>query len=438
MEFRSAWSAFGCACVIGLLAACGQAFGATRPATGPTANAEHPLATVVAVKGLVQVRDSEDQPWRIPEVGTIIPIGGECRTGPRSSIILTIPPKQVIILDRLGIVKILEALRGQDTFKTDLGMQYGRVRYEVEAAGLEHEAVIRSPSNALAIRGSYGELLDDGLSFTAKLYRGAASVNNPYHQTITMGTGPQGNYGNSPVVMTVNDVAPANNSENNTNPYHLTPSLTQNEQTAIVSNNNSTVTGSNGALTELRPRSGTQITTATTPKPIRGGPLSFELRWFGVGESGRLPDLDLFVTPPGGKTLIPGSTETKIPTGGVVSKNDHGGPNAAGGSESVTFTPSFPLGIYKYGVTYKGGTDPTIFKVQVLLNNRQVNANFFDTVTPLDPLVSFAIDITSKTGTGALPALASGKTVKKPAANRNSAPAAVRAVRPVKPSATKR
>jgi hypothetical protein len=39
-------------------------------------------------------------------------------------------------------------------------MQYGRTRYDVEQAGIEHESVIRSPSGALALRGTRVSLYD--------------------------------------------------------------------------------------------------------------------------------------------------------------------------------------------------------------------------------------------------------------------------------------
>src|SRR5436853_6728117 len=76
----------------------------TRPSTQGTVSTEKLHAKVAEIIGKVQVRDTEDSPWRTPKVGELLPVGGECRTGPRSAIKLTMPPDQVITLDRMGTV----------------------------------------------------------------------------------------------------------------------------------------------------------------------------------------------------------------------------------------------------------------------------------------------------------------------------------------------
>src|SRR5688572_23206223 len=132
--------------LMGLLGS--QAHGAVlqpATATAPTTqgNVEQLTATVSSVSGIVEVRDDEAKPWRRAKVGDVVPVGGECRTGPKSSITMVLAGDQQIILDRLGVVKILEAIKTDTKLKTDLGMRYGRVRYKIEGAGLEHESTIR-------------------------------------------------------------------------------------------------------------------------------------------------------------------------------------------------------------------------------------------------------------------------------------------------------
>src|SRR5438270_3811914 len=64
----------------------------------------------------------------------------------------TLFPYTTLFRSRLGTVKVLQALRDGDKLKTDMLMKYGRTKYSVEAAGLEHESTIASPSGTLAVR----------------------------------------------------------------------------------------------------------------------------------------------------------------------------------------------------------------------------------------------------------------------------------------------
>src|SRR5687767_8866096 len=109
----------------------------TRPATAPvtapaTAPAAALTATITAVEGIVQVRADEQSPWQAAKPDMRLGEGAEFRTGPRSAVRFEIPPGQTITLDRLGTVKLIEAVRSQGSVKTDLGMRYGRVRYDIE------------------------------------------------------------------------------------------------------------------------------------------------------------------------------------------------------------------------------------------------------------------------------------------------------------------
>lgn len=113
---------------------------------------------VTAVQGIVQVRHDEGQPWKKPVVGQKLPIGAEARTGPNSALQLAVGTTGKFTLDRMGVVKILQALQEGGKIKTDMGMKYGRGGFEVQAGGVEHESTIRTPSATLAVRGSKGFL----------------------------------------------------------------------------------------------------------------------------------------------------------------------------------------------------------------------------------------------------------------------------------------
>ncbi len=124
----------------------------TTAETNPTSEALS--ITVIGVKGLVQARESADQPWRPATEGLQVTQGAEFRTGPRSQVVLFIAPDQTVALDRLGTIKVIEAIRDDEKVKTDLGMKYGRSVYDVEAAGVEHEAKIHMPGQTLSICGT--------------------------------------------------------------------------------------------------------------------------------------------------------------------------------------------------------------------------------------------------------------------------------------------
>lgn len=112
-------------------------------------------ATVTGIEGNVRVRTDETGPWREVQVGAQLGMGAEIRTGLRSAVQFTIPPSQTVTIDRLGVVKLLTAVQAADgKLKTDLGMKYGRTRYQIEAAGLEHDTRIKTPSIALTVRGT--------------------------------------------------------------------------------------------------------------------------------------------------------------------------------------------------------------------------------------------------------------------------------------------
>src|SRR5688500_13214414 len=121
-------------------------------------------------------------------VGMTVGEGAEFRTGPRSAVRFEIPPGQTITLDRLGTVKLIEAVRSQGSVKTDLGMRYGRVRYDIEAAGVSHDATIHSPSSSLAVRGTRVSLYDQPpFASEAVSLTGRAQFRNVRGQVVSFG-----------------------------------------------------------------------------------------------------------------------------------------------------------------------------------------------------------------------------------------------------------
>jgi len=116
--------------------------------------------SITGVEGLVQVRESDDQPWRKAAVGMVVGQGAEFRTGPRSAVRCFIPPDQTITLDRLGVIKLMTVLRERGVTTTRVGMPYGRTRYDIEEAGVEHRSELVTPSSTLSIRGTQVSVFD--------------------------------------------------------------------------------------------------------------------------------------------------------------------------------------------------------------------------------------------------------------------------------------
>lgn len=163
-------------------------------------------AEIKHVRGIVQYRTAADQPWQKVTEGLKLDVGVEFRTGPRSSVTFFLPPDQLVTLDRLGTLKLLDAVNNPkgDEAKTDLGMPYGRARYQVQGAmGVEHDATIVSPSATLAIRGTEDVTLNDQqpgpasassrgsrVYFQSRFHRNRVvfgSRNNPNNQSVDEG-----------------------------------------------------------------------------------------------------------------------------------------------------------------------------------------------------------------------------------------------------------
>ncbi|HAI13714.1 MAG TPA: hypothetical protein DCM28_18555 [Phycisphaerales bacterium] len=143
---------------------------------------------VTGIRGMVQIRQSEDEPWVKAQNGMKLSQGAEFRTGPRSSVQFRIPPDQIITLDRLGTVKLINAIAQNNKIKTDLGMSYGRTRYDIRKAGFEHESTIRSPSATLAVRGTRVGIQDGAMGFYAWSTQSRAQLYNKLsRQNLTFG-----------------------------------------------------------------------------------------------------------------------------------------------------------------------------------------------------------------------------------------------------------
>lgn len=153
------------------------------PATGQADATPRKLRVfVTAVQGeQAEFRRNADSPWEKARVGLVLDENAEFRTGDKSSIRFNIPPGQTFTLDRLGTVKVVEASQSGNVVRTQVAMEQGRVRMDVNEtgagsraqiervdadaariaeAGVVHDTTIRSPNSALAVRGTKVSLFD--------------------------------------------------------------------------------------------------------------------------------------------------------------------------------------------------------------------------------------------------------------------------------------
>lgn len=334
---------------------------ATAPATTLPAAEADLSATITGVEGMVQVRESEGKAWQIAKPGMILPAGAEFRTGPRSAVRFEIPPGQTVTLDRLGVVKLVDAIATATNIKTDLGMKYGRVRFDVEAAGVSHNATIHSPSSSLGVRGTKVSLYDQApFKPQAVSLTGRAEFRNAKKQMIAFG-------GKNAGKVTV-DAEQSSGAETalitaQIHDIELQRTEQQLRELRMLFSNQGESFG-NVAASNVR------VSDAQLPS-LLGGNLDFVLRWSQPGGA----DLNLFVRTPAGDTFgnppfifslfpdnpainkaLADSLPPTSPTGGSVGLN-HIGPE---GIEIATFAKNFLSGIYVFGAYNFIPSDPAI------------------------------------------------------------------------------
>jgi len=346
----------------------------SRPAVGTALT-----ATVTGVEGIVQVRQNEDAPWQKAAVGMKLSEGAEFRTGPRSAVRFEIPPDQTITLDRLGTVKLIEAIARTESVKTDLGMKYGRVRYDVEAAGLAHDSTIHSPGSALAVRGTRVSLYDQPpFAPRATSLTGRAAFRNMRRQMVAFG-----GKAKATVAADSNSPAQAALGESMLRLPEFERTDQQIRELGFLFSHSGRVIGNVATST-------VPVRDADIPDLI-GGRLDFVLRW----NQPQAADLNLFVRTPLGETfgnppfilsffpndpdvgkLLATTFPQSSPSGGSVGLN-HIGP---AGVEIAAWSKTPPTGLYvigAYNFIYSetpidtSGLPKVSFKLEAFLNGKR-------------------------------------------------------------------
>jgi hypothetical protein len=363
------------------------------PATAPaTTQAGGPLKIIItAVDGLASVRENENTAWKPAKIGMELTQDAEFRTGPRGTIQFRIPPDQTVSVDRLTTLKVLQVIQQGGKVTTDLGIKYGRTRYDLEGGGVEHQSTLRSPNATLAVRGTKVSLFDQPpFAPQAISLTGRAEFAAHRRKPIAFGRAGQGKTIVNADSQTAGDVALASTVVDPT----LMGARTDSEIPLL------TTVISRGATTTIDPSSGIRIVRGGIPPTdaqLAGnlpGRLSFVLRWNGDA------DLNLGVSTPntdmteGGEIVLPVAGLNIAPSGGRTAFDHRGGP--AGGIEVVYFN-KFPDGLFAIGGMNLSQTTVTA-TIDAYLDNQkldlfdgtQVTQTVTQTVSPNQPALALA------------------------------------------------
>ena len=381
----------------------------TEPATTSFTLPEGPIkVTVTGVQGIVQYRTGADQKWTKAAEGVELTEGAELRTGPRSAVRFMIGDDQVVTLDRLGTIQILKANFENGKVFTDLGMKYGRTRYDIESAAREHDAKVRSPSSVLAVRGTQFAL-DDEAPFppTAVSLSGRVMFQDA-HKLVAFGA-----KGKGKAKITTETDSSANNALNNSfaNPSGIFTGQTPTQQERLLEASYGSKLQTLGVASLID-----QARLQNFPAAVVFVQEELQIEAFWTGAFGSA--VDLSVRSPKGEILD--AAHPTVPSGGTLQLGTAG--ESGAGLSTARWTEQFPPGQYDITTTLK-----TPGSVNVILSVERdphgFNNDFAQLVGPpggqglpypLDsknPSKTVSVNVT--TGKGSTPAAASAVAIKR-------------------------
>lgn len=385
----------------------------SEPASAPTTTfvlPEGPLQiTVTGVQGIVQARTAPGEKWKPVTVGMVLNEGSEFRTGPRSGVRFVIPPDQTVALDRLGTVQVLKATFESGKLFTDLGMKYGRTRYDIESATRQHDATVRSPSSVLAVRGTKVSLYDqppfapEAVSLTGRAFF------RDLHKEVYLGGK---NQGKTKVNQSSDSPAAYALSNTQQDPKGIFSGRTQSDlyfQLAEAAYGGTDL--SNLGVFSLLNRGGTVIGVL----PVKEQ-LLFNLTFSRLPQTEEVPDVNLVITDPKGQTL-----SLQNPTnlnGGQFAGKQPFDADLGQGQINANYSISFPSGTYTLTETRVSGSAVTSLQITELNPNNLASVNVGPvnaTLTATNPTFTYKDTFpklpASATGGGtAIPASRHGKS----------------------------
>lgn len=367
---------------------------ATQPAaaTQGIALPEGPLKiTITGVEGIVQARRSSDQKWQRVEVGQVFDEGAELRTSNRSAVRFSIGDSQIVTLDRLGVVQILRANFENGKFITDLGMKFGRTRYDIEGAGREYDAKVHSPNSVLAVRGTKVILTDQAPFAPEAVSLTGRAMFRDVRKSVAVGS-----RGGSKAKVSEGAESSADYQREQTrvDPRSEFSGRTEGERLLQLSLavSGGTDFSNLGVLAFLDQARTGQFTGSLIGVLPVGKQLEFDLTWFGSTRS----QIDLSVVSPLGELVSP--TNLVVNSGG-----QHSGASVADqgvGFQTVIWPIQYPPGKYTVRADYiTGGIESTI--IQVTEDKNSDNGRIVTTQQPkidaTSPTFTFTVDPQAQT-----------------------------------------
>jgi hypothetical protein len=279
-------------------------------------------------------------------------------------------------------MKVLQALRDGNKLKTDMVMKYGRTKYSVEAAGLEHEGTIASPSGTLAVRGTVVALYDQPPFVPqAVSYTGQARFRDA-HRQINVGS-----KGGSKQVLSTDQDSPAETALTGGVVDPKFAGARTAAERAFIANE-----VARGGVVSFDPIANIRVITGGMPisndstlAQSLPGKLDFVARWFGPADV-NLSVFTQLINPTdallGGKTftpdefLYPGYGLNHSKSGGEIAFDHRGGPK--GGTE-VAFWKNPPKeAIYGLSAAYITGGATVELKLNAFLNGKKQSLFFLN------------------------------------------------------------
>ncbi len=367
-----------------------QATEPAQPATDAVL-AEGPLKiTITGVEGTVQARRDPGQKWERVTVGMELPEGAELRTNPKSAVRFTIPPDQTVTIDRLTTLQILRANFKDGKLNTDLGMKYGRTRFDIEAAGRAHDATVRSPNSVLAVRGTKVSLYDQPpFAPQAVSLTGRAFFRDVKKQTSIGGNG------RSKITTESDTVAAESLSDTNVDPRTAFAARTTAEnQLGLTLGSFSGPEYQNLTLFSQVGRPFTSVIGTLPNQSIA----SFRTTWINPGA-----DVNLTVRSPLGDIVTIANTEIPSASGGFYLQNNMGQGGGTFFDDLVQWPFNAPGGRYVATATLVSGTSADVQLFAETFGPNFTNGQQFPpgepstlprtTLTPQNPSITLPLDV---------------------------------------------
>lgn len=119
-------------------------------------DAEDIRCEVVETTGRVEWRPDDQSDWAAVEPGLVLPVGADIRTSIRSEVRLRVGPSVDATVGGVAFATVGELTRENETLRTRLVMERGRVRFDVQRVGFQNDFRIATPSGTMAVRGTEG------------------------------------------------------------------------------------------------------------------------------------------------------------------------------------------------------------------------------------------------------------------------------------------